>query len=231
MRLFNRSKVKVISPTICRHAVSIILASCLRMLVAKPAQYIAAIVVAMVAIGVLMPGFAFADGPAYADSTPQRIVIPSIGLDSAVEPVGYQIHSQNGTLYREWNTSQNLVGWHNLSAPVGQVGNTVLAGHSDVFTRIFRDLPQVERGNKILLYANGEARQYIVDEIREVKEFGASLAQRIENGRLINPTNDERLTLITCNRPGATHRLVIIARPLPVNDSPQIDLFSHPAMK
>ena len=180
-------------------------------------RYIVAIIVAVLASNAFMPTAALADGPAHTDHSPQRIIIPAIGLDSAVETVGYQIREQNGIRYREWSTSDNLVGWHNLSAPVGHIGNTVLAGHSDIFTEIFRDLPQVKRGNEIVLYSSGTARRYVVDEVREVREYGVSLAQRIENGRLINPTDDERLTLITCNRPGSTHRLVVIARPLKVN--------------
>ena len=175
---------------------------------------IVSITVAAIAIFALVPVPVFAEGPAVRYNIPQRIIIPAIGLDSVVETVGYEIRSQHGKLYREWNTSDNLVGWHSLSAPVGHVGNTVLAGHSDIYSRIFQDLPRVKRGHVITLYSGQQVRRYVVVDIREVREYGASLSQRIENGRLISRTNDERLTLITCNRPGATHRLVVIARPV-----------------
>lgn len=215
MCLFDQSSFQTIIHARHNHGITISFASRLHTSTTKLAtRYTIVLITIIIAIGAFTPIPAFADGPAYTDSRPQRIVIPAIGLDSAVETVGYQIHSQNGTLYREWNTSDNLVGWHSLSAPVGHIGNTVLAGHSDVFAQVFRNLPKVKRGNEITLYSSNIARRYIVDDIREIREFGVSLAQRIENGRLINPTDDERITLITCNRPGATHRLVIIARPI-----------------
>ena len=105
------------------------------------------------------------------------------------------------------------MGWHNLSAPLGQVGNSVLNGHSNVHAQVFRDLGQLEIGDAIVAYANGQMYRYVVTTKILVQEKGVSLEKRLENAKLILPTEDERLTLITCAQAGATHRLIIIALP------------------
>ena len=67
---------------------------------------------------------ALASEPAVV-TPPARLVIPAIDLDSAVIPVGQKPVVVNGKNYTQWLVDDNLVGWHNLSAPLGQVGNTV----------------------------------------------------------------------------------------------------------
>jgi sortase A len=43
---------------------------------------------------------------------------------------------------------------------------------------------------------------------------------RLKNARWIQPTTDERLTLVTCwPYTSNTHRLIIVARPIDPNDS------------
>lgn len=175
----------------------------------------------ILAVIFIMPQTASAEGPAsWAHSmiipyvVPDRIVIPSIDLDSPIISVKSQIKAQNGQRYREWDTADNVVGWHNLSARLGHPGNTVLAGHSDIYDRVFQNLHHVQLGNEITVSSGGYVRQYVVTDIREIRERGVSLAQRIENGRLISRTTDERITLVTCSRPGASHRLVVIAHPV-----------------
>jgi LPXTG-site transpeptidase (sortase) family protein len=148
-----------------------------------------------------------------AVNQPVRLVIPAIDLDSAVIPVGQKPVVVNGKHYTQWLVDDNLVGWHNLSAPLGQAGNTVFNGHSNVYGRIFRNLDDVAPGDDIIAAYGEEEYRYKVTRIFMVQEKGASLEQRIENAKLILPTGDERLTLITCAKPGATHRLIVIAHP------------------
>jgi len=155
---------------------------------------------------------ALANEPA-AVTRPTRLVIPAIDLDSAVIPVGQKPVVVNGKNYTQWLVDNNLVGWHNLSAPLDQGGNTVLNGHSDVYGRIFQSLDDVELGDEIIGFYGGVEYRYLVTHKFLVQEKGASLEQRIENAKLILPTGDERLTLITCAKPGATHRLIVIAQP------------------
>ncbi len=163
------------------------------------------------------PAVALADSPAVAVNTPNRLRIPAIGLNSEIVPVASEIVDISGNKYRRWATSDNLVGWHNLSAQPGQVGNTVLTGHSDIYARVFRNLRYVEIGSEIIVVSGGREYHYQVAQRILVREQGASVAERARNGKLIDPTPDERLTLITCANPGATHRLIIIARPVTAN--------------
>lgn len=167
---------------------------------------------------IFAPGVALAEGPASKrQAIPMRLIIPSIAVDSEIEPVGSYIVEINGQKYRQWDTSDNQVGWHNRSARLGQAGNTVLAGHSDIFAMVFQNLRQLEPGEVVYVASGDQVYRYIIVEVLEVQEAGVSLTQRVANGRLISATDDERLTLITCSRSGATHRIVVVARPVDVS--------------
>lgn len=144
---------------------------------------------------------------------PTRLVIPSIALESDIVSVGVKRVEIKGQIYTQWLVDDNLVGWHNFSAPLGQGGNTVLNGHSNIYARIFRNLEKVEIGDTVTVFAGDRAYRYVVVQKILVQEKGVSLEQRIENAKLILPTEDERLTLVTCAKFGATHRLIIIAYP------------------
>jgi LPXTG-site transpeptidase (sortase) family protein len=147
---------------------------------------------------------------------PIRLVIPKIDLDSVVIPVGVKEVVIDGKSYKMWETADNEVGWHNLSAPLGQVGNTVLAGHSDVKAMVFRNLQQLEVGDELLAFsaADKTAHRYVVAQKLLVQEKGASVETRIQNAQWVAPTSDERLTLVTCAGPDAAHRLIVIAYPV-----------------
>jgi LPXTG-site transpeptidase (sortase) family protein len=148
---------------------------------------------------------------------PVRLIIPKIELDSTIIPVGVKQVIVDGKSYPIWETADNEVGWHNLSAPLGQVGNTVLAGHSDVQTKVFQNLNGVDIGDEITVFAgdhNQQSYRYRVSQKLLVQEKGVPVETRLKNAQLIAPTSDERLTLVTCAKPGATHRLIVIALPI-----------------
>jgi sortase A len=149
--------------------------------------------------------------PASADNP--ATVAPTPTLDSPVVPVGLKQVKVNGQTYPQWQTDDQQVGWHNLTATLGRSGNTVLNGHSDVYAKVFQNLDKLKIGDEIVVFSNEHAYRYVVTERILVREKGISVAQRLENAKLILPTEDERLTLITCSQPGATHRLIIIAKP------------------
>lgn len=157
---------------------------------------------------------ALAEEPASGAIIPTRLVIPSLGLDQTVIPVGWKSVVIDGQAYGQWLVDDNAIGWHNLSAPLGQGGNTVLNGHSDIYARVFRNLGEIEIGDEIIAFAASRPYRYVVARKVLVREKGAPIEERIENARLIMPTIDERLTLITCAKPGATHRLIVIAYPV-----------------
>jgi sortase A len=177
------------------------------------------LIVLVVGLFLTFTGIALADEPALVEpGVPSRLVISSIDLDSHIIPVGWKPVVVDGKTYGQWETAVDLVGWHNLSARLGSVGNTVLAGHSDVHAQVFKRLEEVNLNDVIVVFSGEQAHQYLISEKFLVKEKGASLEERINNARWITTTEDERLTLITCALPGATHRLIIIAQPVPAAD-------------
>ena len=106
-------------------------------------------------------------------------------------------------------------GWHETSAPLGVPGNTVLNGHNTTNGEIFRDLYTLDIGDTITLYADDAPYTYTVAEMLILPEGGQPLEVRLENARYILPTDDERLTLVTCHPYGSLrNRLVVIARPV-----------------
>lgn len=158
-----------------------------------------------------------AQEPTSVDAIPTRLVIPSIALDKVIIPVGVKPIIVEGKTYGTWEVADNDVGWHNLSAKLGHVGNTVLAAHSDIKAMVFQNLKYINLGDEITVYSgfNGVAYRYTITQKLLVQEVGVSLETRIKNAQLIAPTQDERLTLVTCAQPGATHRLIVIAKPAP----------------
>jgi sortase A len=146
--------------------------------------------------------------------TPTRLMIPAIALDTQIAPVDKSAVVVNGVSYGQWNTVDNLVGWHDLSAKLGQTGNTVLNGHSDLNAAVFRNLGYVAVGDEITVFSGSQDYRYVVTQKFLVKERDVSLEERIKNAAWIAPTPDERLTLVTCANPGASHRLIVIAQPV-----------------
>lgn len=104
-------------------------------------------------------------------------------------------------------------GWHQGSATLGMPGNTVINGHNWPENGVFRFLHQVQVGDLILLYSGRVSFLYEVQEILFLKEGGQPLEVRQANARYIQPTDDERVTLVTCHPYGSTrYRLIVIAR-------------------
>lgn len=146
---------------------------------------------------------------------PVRIVIPAIDVDAPVVEVSLDRFAVPGGAYYQWEVPEGYeAGWHDTSARLGQVGNTVLNGHHNVFGEIFRDLVDLEEGDEIILYDADTIFTYHVVEKEIVAERGEDLSIRLENSHWIEPTDDERITLITCwPYTNNTHRLVIVAKP------------------
>jgi sortase A len=141
-------------------------------------------------------------------------VIESIGIDSAVVPVGWQVIEQGGRRFSIWQVADNAVGWHKTSAKLGQPGNTVMAGHHNVKGEVFRDLVNVEVGDKVVVYVGDQPFKYQVELKTIVKEKGEPIEVRQRNAQWISHTDDERLTFITCwPYTNNTHRVIVVAKP------------------
>ncbi len=148
---------------------------------------------------------------------PTRLLIPAINLDAPVVTMGWSVTLQNGQPVSEWDVPEwRAAGWLKTSAPVGVVGNTVLEGHQDIDGRVFENLEYLKEGDEIQVQTMAKTRKYIVAFRTIVPEKDQPLEVRRANARWIGPSNDERLTLVTCwPRNGNTHRLILVALPRP----------------
>ena len=145
-------------------------------------------------------------------NTPSRIVIPAINLDAPVEATGW--HTVNGV--SQWDVPDIFAaGWLMTSAPLGRAGNTAITGHHNIAGEVFRNLVQLKPGDRITLYAGKQPFLYEVKSRRILLERGQPDSVRRANARWIQPTTDERITLITCwPYTSNSHRLIIVAKPV-----------------
>ncbi|MEA3341082.1 MAG: sortase [Chloroflexota bacterium] len=146
---------------------------------------------------------------------PTHILIPAIGVDAPIAPISWQTAEVDGQTQAAWDVPDAYAaGWHETSAPLGAIGNTVLNGHNTTNGEVFRDLYTLKAGSVITLYSGDVPYTYAVSETLILPEAGQPLEVRLENARYILPTGDERLTLVTCHPYGSLqYRLIVIARP------------------
>ncbi len=146
-----------------------------------------------------------------------RISIPALDINAPVEPVALvEQQNESGKPYRQWNVpNKYAAGWHNASAPPGTAGNTVLNGHNNIHGAIFGNLVDLALGEEIIIFK--QDRQYVYKVVHRefLPERGEPLRIRLRNARWISPSNDDRLTIVTCwPNTSNTHRLIVIALPL-----------------
>lgn len=166
---------------------------------AEPAPFVAPILNAQAT-----PGDAEAPISSALPAAPQepatvtRVAIPSIGVDSKVVEVGWDVQDQGGQQVAIWQVAKYAVGQHRGSANPGGGNNIVLAGHVGGFGKVFKDLFYVKPGDQITLYSQGEQYLYTVQDRLLVTEEGVPAEQHAENAKLIGPTDHETVTLVTC---------------------------------
>ncbi len=137
-----------------------------------------------------------------------QIVIPNLGLELDV--------IEAPLIARQWDISRltDQVAHLSGTAYPGQPGNAVLAGHvtiPDAGWGPFKELDTLQTGDFIFVEREGETTTYEVFDNQLVE------ATAIE---VVFPTNDQRLTLITCSgwddtKERYTHRVIVVARLVP----------------
>lgn len=156
-----------------------------------------------------------APGDALAGAT-GRIEIPALGIDQPIVPVSWRMRVIDGQPVAMWDTVKGAVGHHRGSAGLGEPGNTVLTGHTrgDGLGE-FQNLWDLQEGQEVRLYdAQGLEHIYLVESVMILQEIGLTVEQRQENARYLQPTDDTRLTLVTCWPEWVyTHRVIVIAKP------------------
>lgn len=152
---------------------------------------------------------------------PEWIYIPSLKVEAPIVPAKSEevdAVTADGTTTKllQWLAPDDYaVGWHMSSAPLGVPGNTVLNGHHNEFGKVFGTLAYLQEGDLIQVYGGGVWFNYVVTNKMVLAERDVPLEQRLKNAVWIMPSEDERLTLITCwPETTNTHRLIIVARPL-----------------
>ncbi len=143
---------------------------------------------------------------------PTRVVIPAIDLDAPIEMVGWSQTKNVST----WDIPNHFAaGWLKTSAPISQPGNTVLEGHHNMAGEVFRRLVDLKSGDLIKVYSNDQAHSYQVTALHILPDRDEPIEVRRQNAIWIQPTLDERLTLVTCwPYTDNTHRLIVVAKPI-----------------
>lgn len=155
---------------------------------------------------------------------PVRIVIPVIDLDAPIVPVNPVADKlmpqdmqklQPGQVYLQWPVPDFFAaGWHADSARLGEPGNTVLNGHHNIYGKVFGRLVDLEPGDVILVYSDDSLFTYLITNKMILPEKYQDIDIRMTNAQWILPSQDERLTLITCwPEKSNSHRLIIVAKP------------------
>jgi hypothetical protein len=122
---------------------------------------------------------------------PQRIAIPAIGVNAAIESVGVDATNTMETPVDPWNTA-----WYKLGARPGELGNSVIAGHVDfagigptVFWRLWTMTPEME----VFVTADDGARWRFV--VQSVEAFPV---EQFPGDRVFGATQETYLNLISC---------------------------------
>jgi sortase A len=88
-----------------------------------------------------------------------------------------------------WEQLKKGVGQQIGSANPGQVGNLVVSAHNDVYGEIFRNLDQLERGDKVIVYTPQHAYIYIITNVQIVEPTAVEV---------MASTSQPTITLISC---------------------------------
>jgi len=146
---------------------------------------------------------------------PDRILIPAIGLDAPVKKAKLQLVEILEKKYPQWSAPNEFAaGWHTNTAGLGQKGNLVLNGHHNVYGEVFGKLADIQPGDEIILFSGSDFLTYQVTNRMILPEKYQPLEVRLQNAQWLEPTQDERLTLVTCwPHDNNTHRLVVVAKP------------------
>lgn len=136
---------------------------------------------------------------------PERIRIPSIGVDAAIIKVG--LKGEGERKYMETPPGgENLAGWYSPKLPKGEnpfprpgeVGAAVIAGHVDSKegADVFYRLKELQRGAEILV-TDKDKRTYrfkVVDKVQTDKD-------QLPTDKIWNDPTYAALRLITCGGP------------------------------
>ncbi|MDQ3239400.1 MAG: class F sortase [bacterium] len=129
--------------------------------------------------------------PPVQEVVPDRIIIPAIGIDTAIQQVGL---TEDGAM--EVPSNNTDVGWFKFGPPPGQIGSAVITGHYDGengATGIFEKLHTLQKGDKI--YIKDTEGQVTNFTVRETRKYNPDA----DASEVFNQTESSHLNLITCD--------------------------------
>jgi LPXTG-site transpeptidase (sortase) family protein len=117
-----------------------------------------------------------------------RLRLPTIQVDTEVK-VGGPVPGNNGQL--EWETLPFVATTYPVLGPVGGTGNPVISGHVVTLREgnVFRELYRLDLGDPVDVDTETSHFTYRVEEVKLVDP---------SNIEVMAPSEDARLTLITC---------------------------------
>lgn len=127
------------------------------------------------------------------ESIPEKIVIPQLGIDLAVD----KAEIVGGF----WKVFEDRAGWGEGSGVPGKPGNQVIFAHAK--EGLFLQLQSIKVGESIYVFTKSGWYNY---EVREIKKVYPSQTE------VITETDDETLTLYTCSGFRDSKRLIVIAK-------------------
>lgn len=128
--------------------------------------------------------------PTVVDAAPTRLVIGSLGIDMAVQPVGVADDGQ-----MEVPERAEIAGWYRHGPDLAsQEGHVVLAAHVDDPRGIgpFARLRELSEGDRIEVFDGDRERAYVVERIEQTDK------REVDFGEVFSREGAERLALITC---------------------------------
>ncbi len=120
---------------------------------------------------------------------PKRIVIPSIGVDASVVPVGLLANGSMET------PRQGRVGWYSPGPVPGEQGPSVLIGHVDNTkgADVFYKLKWVEPGAEVFVYGEeGDPAVFVIDSLEQQPK------SELPKDRIWEYSGSALIRLITC---------------------------------
>jgi hypothetical protein len=123
-------------------------------------------------------------------ASPERLLVPAIGVNASVEPLGLDSQGRMATPSRA-----DSAGWYSPGATPGDVGNAVIDGHLDWTTgpAVFWRLGRLRHGDEItIMRADGSQAKFAVQST-SVMPYDAS------TDSLFTRSGPPSLTLITCS--------------------------------
>lgn len=123
----------------------------------------------------------------YDENVIGSIYIPSVGVNGIIK---------NGI---EYSTLERYVGLYENDVKPGETGNLALFAHNNTYAQIFKDLHNVNIGDKIEITTKEGKYTYKVTNKYVIKPSDLSV---------LNDSDEKEITLITCNSDGS-HRVVV----------------------